>query len=121
MSEKVLDISEVKPGDEFVYHGANKSIRPHIYRVITIGEETVFMGVEEGPYYRETLIRHSEIEDGSFVRYKKPKVEVVRRSLAKDKDYGICWHVDYPDRPMIGSIQVTVVDDKITKVEIVDV
>lgn len=126
MSKKVFDISEVKPGDEFVYHGEvftydvgkGMPTPAKLYRVIAVGEEMVFMGVDGG---KETLVHRDQIKNGIYVRYKKPKIERVTRFLVKDKDYGIRWYVDYPDRSMIGGIQVTLIDDKITKVEIIDV
>lgn len=131
MSEKVLDISEVKPGDEFVHHtdvfvyDDKKGGLPGapLYRVITVGEEMVFMGVNEGPYYREALISHGQIEKGTYVRYKRPKIEKVKRFLVKDEGGFIRWYVDHPkrDETMLGAIEVTVINDKITKVEIADV
>lgn len=125
MKEKVLDISEVKPGDEFVYHEQGVMVPHQIYRVITVGEEMVFMGVEEGPYYRETLVHRNEIQNGSYVRYKKPKVEKTKRFLVRDTLGNIRWSKDRPSKSwgmsLIGAIEVTIVDDKIVKVEIADV
>lgn len=127
MSEKVLDISEVKPGDEFIYHreaftyGKKGILTPaKLYKVIAVGEESVFMGIDGG---KETLISHDHIEKGFYVRYKRPKIEVVKRYLVKDEGDFIRWYVDHPGRDMrmLGAIEVTIVDDKITKVEIADV